>query len=650
MRLRLPLLFASLAACASILHAAPKVPLSAFVHEDKYSEPRLSPDGKYIAVTVRVPSGGGEYARVITIYTLPEMKIAGTLRMPVFQVPLGYIWAGKTRLVIVKAREKSAPDQPHMSTEVVAVEFDASKHEYLYGPRMATAGRRGERYGNDWSNGYFEPLQQAPNDHFLLATQPDDEQRTFLFDVDSVRATRTRLTDVPAKNMRFLLQQNDTPQIAFGVGEQGQPIVYRYNDRSGNWDQQIGKFGKHYKPLQFSTDNTEFVALHSADGGPNQLIKENLATGARTTLFADPRGNVDSIMVGANAGLPFGAHSGIGIPTPHYVDGGSEDAKLHKLLSAQFPGSHVSFVDFTRDGKTLLMKVASDREPGEYFAFYRDTMKADLLFSVRDTIAPTDLAERRPVSFKSRDGLDLYGYLTLPQRAPGTRLPMVVLPHDGPHGISDTWFFDRDAQFLASRGYAVLQVNFRGSAGRGIDFEQSGYRQWGARIQDDLVDGVKWAIAQGDVDGGRVCTYGVGFGAYSALLLAAREPALFKCAVGYAGFYDLNLLYKTDDPRLEQRASEVYKTMIGSDQAELTRFSPLTHASRITAPVLLVHGEKDATASIEHAKAMRAALAKAERAPEWLFAPDEGHRFYDPANVTLFYQKLEAFLGKHIGQ
>jgi dipeptidyl aminopeptidase/acylaminoacyl peptidase len=259
------------------------------------------------------------------------------------------------------------------------------------------------------------------------------------------------------------------------------------------------------------------------------------------------------------------------------------------------------------------------------------------------------MAERRPISFKSRDGLDLYGYLTLPQHAPGAKLPMVVLPHDGPHEKSDTWFFDRDAQFLASRGYAVLQVNFRGSGGRGINFEQSGYRQWGAAIQDDLADGVKWAIAQGDVDGARVCSYGIGFGAYSALLLAAREPALLKCAVGYAGFYDLNLLYKTDDVRREKRPAELYGKMIGNDKAELARFSPLTHAGQITAPVLLVHGEKDAVASIAHATAMRAALVKAERAPEWLVAPDEGHGFYDPANVTLFYQKLEAFLGKHIG-
>jgi dipeptidyl aminopeptidase/acylaminoacyl peptidase len=162
--------------------------------------------------------------------------------------------------------------------------------------------------------------------------------------------------------------------------------------------------------------------------------------------------------------------------------------------------------------------------------------------------------------------------------------------------------------------------------------------------------GIQWAIAQGDVDGARICTYGVGFGAYSALMLAAREPALIKCAVGQGGFYDLNLLYKPVIEGQKEELAKKYDKQIGRDKAELDRISPLTQADRIVAPVLLVHGEKDAVATIGHATAMRAALVKAQRAPEWLIAPGEGHAFEDPANVTLLYQKLEAFLGKHLGQ
>ena len=259
------------------------------------------------------------------------------------------------------------------------------------------------------------------------------------------------------------------------------------------------------------------------------------------------------------------------------------------------------------------------------------------------------MAERRPIAFKARDGLDLYGYMTVPKHAPGVKLPMVLLPHGGPHGPYDSWFFDRDAQFLASRGYAVLQVNFRGSGGRGVNFERSGYRQWGAKVQDDLIDGVKWAIGEGEVDGARVCAYGASFGAYSALMLAAREPALFKCAVGYAGIYDLKLLLTSDNAIRSKTTLNFMKKYVGQDQAELNRFSPALLASQITSPVLLVHGEKDKTAPFEHAEAMRAALVKVNRAPEWLVAPTEGHGFYDTRNITMFYEKLGAFLDKHIG-
>jgi dipeptidyl aminopeptidase/acylaminoacyl peptidase len=225
---------------------------------------------------------------------------------------------------------------------------------------------------------------------------------------------------------------------------------------------------------------------------------------------------------------------------------------------------------------------------------------------------------------------------------------MVVMPHGGPHGYYDSWLFDVDAQFLASRGYAVLQVNFRGSEGRGVSFKEAGFREWGGKIQDDLIDGVKWAIEQGEVDGKRVCAYGASFGGYAALMLAAREPSMFRCAVGYAGVYDLNLLLTADDAITEKRTLNIIKRYVGDDKAELDRFSPAKLASRITAPVLLVHGGKDKQAPVEHAEAMRAALTAAGRPPEWLLAPNESHGFYDTKNRTEFYQRLEAFLAKNL--
>jgi dipeptidyl aminopeptidase/acylaminoacyl peptidase len=442
----------------SAILAAPAVPISAFANEDQYAHPRLAPDGKHIAITVRVPAGERPVP-VLMIDALPGLKMDGAIRLPVFEVPLDYRWVSNNRLVIA-------------------------------------------------------------------------------------------------------------------------PVLM----------------------------------LH-----------------------------------GAGRQLPFGASAGIGVPKAVYFDEANPDAQLHKLLSQQFPGSWVSFDSFSQDGNLLLFGVASDRDPGSYYLYDKRTGKADLLFSSMEQIDPEQMAERRPISFATRDGHTLHGYLTMPRHAAGARLPMVLLPHGGPHDVADEWFFDPDAQFLASRGYAVLQVNFRGSNGRGLSFRHAGYRQWGGKIQDDLVDGVRWAIGQGEVDAKRIYVYGASFGGYSALMLAACEPGMFRCAVGYAGVYDLNQMASTGEAKASKRLRATLARTIGTDKAELDRYSPAMQAERITIPVLLVHGGKDKRAPLAQAEAMRAALVKAGHPPEWLVAPNEGHGFYDTRNVTEFYQRLEAFLARHLG-
>jgi dipeptidyl aminopeptidase/acylaminoacyl peptidase len=276
--------------------------------------------------------------------------------------------------------------------------------------------------------------------------------------------------------------------------------------------------------------------------------------------------------------------------------------------------------------------------------------KAELLFANMPRIEAEQMAERKPVTFKARDGLALSAYLTLPNNPGGNKLPMVLLPHGGPFGLYDEWHFDTDAQFLASRGYAVLQVNFRGSGGRGLGFEHAGYRQWGGKIMDDLADGVKWATARADIDAGRVCVYGASFGGYAALMLPVREPAMFKCSVGYAGRYDLVTKYDQKGIKGDTRLTNFLVTTMGDDPAVLAANSPTNLAAQIELPVLLVHGGNDKTTVLDQAEAMRDALVKAGRPPEWMLVDREGHGFYDSEHRKEFYQRLEAFLARHIGQ
>lgn len=636
----------ALAAPASAPAAAP-IPIAAFAGEDQYSLPRLAPDGKHIAITVRMPAGERPVP-VVMVYSLPDLKVEGAIRLSAFEVPLDCRWVSNKRLVIARGMELGSREKPISTGELLATDYNGQKQEYLHGYRMFEQSSRSNRYPSDEAYGYIEDTTSSYNDHVFVTSRLWGANRTLLYDIDTRNAVRKLIATLPVRGLGFLIQHDGKPRFAHGTDEDNYALLFRRDDASGAWNK-VEADVERYVPIGFSADDTRFAALYSKSGEPDALIREDLATGARTTLYTDPEAEPAGLLYGAGSGVPFGARAGLGAARAVYFDEGSEDARLHKLLSQQFPGAWVSFHSFSQDGRLVLFGVASDRDPGSYYLFNKDTGKADLLFSAMEGIDPERMAQRRPISFRSRDGVTLHGFLTAPAAAPGVKLPMVLLPHGGPHNVADDWFFDTDAQFLASRGYAVLQVNFRGSDGRGPNFMRAGYRQWGGKIQDDLVDGVRWAIGQGTVDPQRICVVGASFGGYAALMLAAREPDMFRCAVGYAGVYDLNLMEKTDEVKSDVRFLAQLRRYIGTDKAELDRFSPALLAAKIKAPVLLVHGGKDKRAPLNQAEAMRDALVKAGHPPEWFLAPNESHGFYDTRNVTEFYQRLEAFLAKNIG-
>jgi dipeptidyl aminopeptidase/acylaminoacyl peptidase len=379
------------------------------------------------------------------------------------------------------------------------------------------------------------------------------------------------------------------------------------------------------------------------------VVREDMKTGKRTVIAEDKVASIQMVEFTAPPAVPFAVASSIGIPKPIYLDEQAPDAVLHKMLSAQFPNEYVHFINFTDDGQRLLFFVRSDRDPGSYYLFDRKSNKAEILFGNMEMIDSEQMAERRPISFAARDGLTITGYLTLPTNPDKKKLPLVLLPHGGPFGIFDNWFFDDDAQFLASRGYAVLQVNFRGSGQRGVGFKEAGYREWGGKIMNDLIDGVRWTTARPDIDASRVCVYGISFGGYAALMLPVREPSMFKCSVGFSGRYDMITKYDQEGIKGNKRLTNFLKKTMGEDPAVLAANSPARLADQIKIPVFMVHGAKDKITEIGQAETMRDALTKAGRPPEWMLIKTEGHGFYDSGYRKEFYERLESFLAKHIG-
>ncbi len=636
-----------------LVSAADKpIPIAAFVHPSMYSLPKLSPDGKYLAVRVNIEINGRD-TKVMSVYDLADMKLVSTMRMSIFELPSNFEWVSNTRLVVTKAQDLGFLEQPVNLGEILATDFDGQNQRYLYGYRRTSYYQGGASNGlDDYGSGYIHYIPDQLDGTFMLRERKWGSliAHTPIYEVNATNGLRKLVADVGAKDLGYLFQHDGKPRVAAGAGDNLEPIAYLRSQVEDKWTPiPAESLGKGFNPLVFTPDDKGFFFLFSENGGPDALMRQQMANGERKLIAREKSGDIDRIQYGPAPYQPFATATSVGIPTIHYIDENSPDAILHKQIRAQFPGSYVNFASFSADGSKLLFIVSSDREPGEYYIFDRKTKSADFLVALQPLIEAARMAERKPIQFKARDGLELNGYLTLPPGSNGKKLPLVLLPHGGPQGINDEWFWDADSQFLASRGYAVLQVNYRGSGGRGANFFNAGYGQWATGMVQDLIDGVRWTTAEGISDASRICVYGGSYGAYAAMMASVAEPELFKCAVGYSGLYDLTKMSTQVQKFSSDKGINFITKAIGNDPEKLRQNSPAFLADKIKIPVLLVHGDQDEVTPPEQAEAMRTALKNANKNFEWMMVPKEGHGFYAEKNRYAFYEKLEAFLAKNLG-
>lgn len=634
--------FAALCVLSSHVTAAEPVPVEAFAKSNKLHSPRLSPDGQHLSVAADF--GDGNHA--LLIYRLQDMQQTALLRLPRYELPAQIHWVSPKRLVIAKGRQMGSREEPTPMGEIIATDFDGKNQKYVFGYQQST-----RTAGIDAGFGYIEGVPEVRNGHFYMRRLSMGATRSQLYDVDAERTTARLVADIPVKDLSFTLDRNGIPRFASGTDDNNNYLLYAADAQGENWSPVSSKeLGGKFVPYSFSADGQHLFAFFSEDGGPSMLVKSDLRGRNRTVLAKDDFGSVGDVEWTTTPMEPFAATLGEGKPRMVYFDAASAEAQLHQKLNQSFPGMYVTYVNHSGDGAVSLLYAYSDRDPGAWYLFDRKQMKVSRLLAGREGLDPARMGERRPFRFKASDGMELDGFLTLPAGVQEpSRLPMILLPHGGPHAVGDDWAFDADAQFLASRGYLVLQINFRGSKGRGYRFEQAGYLKWGTRIQDDLLEGMRWAIGQGYADPARICSYGASFGGYSAMMTAARAPDLIKCAVGVSGLYDLKMMYSKGDIKSTRYGRNYLERVVGRDEAELAANSPTSLAAGIKVPVLLVHGEIDERTPFAQARAMKDALERAGNKPEWMAVPKEGHGFYKEENNIAFYQRLEAFLSRNIG-
>jgi len=332
----------------------------------------------------------------------------------------------------------------------------------------------------------------------------------------------------------------------------------------------------------------------------------------------------------------------------HFFD--SDRKELQKILQQRLPGYEIVVESYNRDEDKVLVRTYSDKSMGSYY-FY-DTATKDLmkLADISPWLHEEDMADMQHIKFKSRDGLVITGYLTLPKNVEAKNLPVVIYPHGGPWR-RNVWEFDSDVQFLANRGYAVLQVNFRGSDGFGVEFMAKGFKQWGTGILNDITDGARWLVEKGIADPQRIGIYGYSFGGYAALAGVTFHPDVYKCAIDYAGISDLIFYINSVPPYLHQYRSMLYE-MIGdpvSDKELLNAASPINHVDRIRVPLFIAHGANDPRISKEDTDRLVEALRGRGLEVNYMLKENEGHGFRNVENRLEFYREMEKFLARHLG-
>jgi dipeptidyl aminopeptidase/acylaminoacyl peptidase len=476
-----------------------------------------------------------------------------------------------------------------------------------------------------------------------------------LYQIKISTGEKTLIRENRDRTIGWMFDNQDKLRIVTKNTEQGESEIFTI--------QQDGTLKKIYScnifescmPLAFHQDNKRLYLLSNKGDNVDliRLVLLDTETGKEELVEQDPLNRVDlsSVFISEKTKKIISTTYFDDKPRVYFKDKQFEND--YNLLRKQFgEEKEVSFNSLTDDESLMIVTAYSDTEPGIVSLFDRQTKKLTQLYKVRDRLPREVLAQMRVIRYKSSDGLEIPAYLTLPKGLEPKNLPLVVVPHGGPWA-RDVWGYNSLAQFLANRGYAVLQPNFRSSTGYGKKFLNAGNKQWGDLMQDDITWGVKYLINQGIVDPKRVGIMGGSYGGYATLAGVTFTPDLYAAAVAIVAPSNLITLLETIPPYWAA-VKTVFLERMGDPRtpegkAQLIRQSPLTHVDKIKTPLMIVHGANDPRVKQSEADQIVVALRERGYPVEYLLAPDEGHGFIRPVNSMALYARAEEFLAKYLG-
>ena len=624
--LLITLIFTGGYSMSNALEPITTIPLEDFFKNPEKSSFQLSPNGKYISYMKPWEEGN----RMMNVYVREinseeETRITGASERSLY----GYFWINDNRIAYVQ--DKGGDENIH----IYAVDIDGENNIDL------------TPFDNIQAR-ITDDLEDDP-DFMLVALNQRNPQIHDVYRLNVNSGDIEMIAENPGNISGWVTDNDGKLRLATTSDGVNTSILYRANEADEFKSILTTNFKETVAPLYFTFDNKELYVASNRGRDKAAIFKFNLDTAKEgEMIFENNEVDVYGLMRSKKRKKITGVSYTTDKRQMHFFDDWRES--IQTTLESKLKGVEVAISGFSKDETKAIVVTYSDKSRGTYYYYDITADKLVKLAELSPWLDENDMAEMQSISYKSRDGLTINGYLTLPTNyKKGDKLPIVVNPHGGPWA-RDNWGFDPQVQFLANRGYGVLQMNFRGSVGYGREFWEISFKQWGKTMQDDISDGVLWLIDEGIADPDRIAIYGASYGGYATLAGLTFTPELYACGVDYVGVSNIFTLLETLPPYWELGRQMMYE-MIGDPETEkdlLESASPLFHVDKIQAPLFVAQGANDPRVKQAEADQIVDALKSRGIDVPYMLKEDEGHGFYNEDNQFDFYREMEAFLSKHL--
>ena len=609
-----------LAACSQEKQTR-RIPVEDFFKNPEKTAFRISPDGQHISYLQ-------PYKNRLNVFvqTIDGKNVTRLTSDPSENIPY-YFWANNQEILYLKN---------------VSVESGLS----LYAVK-----KNGEDNRNlityDNSRMRLITNTKAYDNQILVGLNKRDSTVFDAYRLDIKSGDLSLLVSNPGNITEYFPDSKGKLRLALTSDGVDETLIYRSSE-SGSFIPIIkNNFKTSISVLGFSKDSCIYI-LSNQNRDKKALVELNCKTGKEhRELYSHPQVDVSEGAFSESKNKMIFAGYQTWKNERSYLD--NDTKEMYKRLETLLPGTEIKVDDQDSAEKKFIIRTFTDRNPGTYYLYLVDDNKLQKLSDVNSSFSENEMAPMKPVTYKTRDGLTINGYLTLPLGKGDRNLPVVVMPHGGPSS-RNTWGYNAEVQFLANRGFAVFQANFRGSTGYGKTFWIAGFKEWGGKIQDDITDGVKWLISEGIADPNRIGIYGSSFGGFSALHGLCFNPELYQCGASYSGLTNL-FTYLKGIPPYYKPYQQMYYEMVGNPVTDADYFrntSPVFHADRIKVPVLIAQGTKDPRVNVNETNQFVKELKKNNIPVTYILKENERHFFKKPENRIEFYRQLEVFLESNL--